>query len=79
MLLLHSELNKAKIMETITLRYDANNAIVRRLLESLIASGIFTPCDEEDFNATTMEAIEEINQGGGIRCNTFEEYLKAIQ
>ncbi len=66
-------------METITLRYDANNVIVRRLLESLIASGIFTPCDEENFNDATMKAIEEIHQGGGIRCNTFEDYLKAIQ
>lgn len=35
--------------------------------------------NKEDFNDATMEAIEEINQGGGIRCNTFEEYLKAIQ
>ena len=66
-------------METITLRYDASNALVRKLLESLIASGIFTRCEESDFNDSTIQAIEEINQGGGIRCNTFDEYLKAIQ
>ena len=66
-------------METITLRYDANNALIRKLLESLIVSGIFSVCEEGDFNGSTMQAIEEIRQGGGVRCNTFEEYLKAIQ
>lgn len=67
-------------METITLKYDASNALVRKLLESLIASGIFMPCDENDcFNDLTKNAIEEINKGGGVRCNSFEEYLKAIQ
>ncbi|MBQ3944087.1 MAG: hypothetical protein II670_00545 [Alphaproteobacteria bacterium] len=27
----------------------------------------------------TMKAIEEINSGDGIVCNSFEDYLKAVQ
>lgn len=27
----------------------------------------------------TMKAIEEINSGNGIVCDSFEDYLKAVQ
>ena len=30
-------------------------------------------------NATTLAAVNEIRNGGGTRCNSFEEYLKAVQ
>ena len=30
-------------------------------------------------NATTLKAIDEIRSGKVTRCNSFEEYLKAVQ
>ena len=29
-------------------------------------------------NNTTLEAAEEIRNGGGTRCESFEDYLKAV-
>ncbi len=65
-------------METITVSYDASNETIRKLINSLINSGIFIK-QETSFNDATAQAIEEIKNGGGTRCNSFEEYLKAIQ
>ena len=30
-------------------------------------------------NATTLAAVQEIKDGGGTRCDSFEDYLKAVQ
>ena len=30
-------------------------------------------------NAETLAAIKEIKSGGGTRCETFEDYFKAVQ
>ena len=29
-------------------------------------------------NDATMAAVSEIRSGGGTRCNTFDDYLKAV-
>lgn len=65
-------------METITLSYDNNNTTIKKLVDSLIAAGIFIK-KETSCNKKTLQAIEEIKNGGGLRCNSFEEYLKAVQ
>lgn len=58
--------------------YDGSNATIKKLIDSLIASGIFIK-RETPFKDETLQAIEEIKNGGGTRCNSFEEYLKAVQ
>lgn len=65
-------------METITVSYDASNETVRKLINSLISSGIFIK-KENTFDDATVQAIDELKNGGGTRCNSFEEYLKAVQ
>ena len=30
-------------------------------------------------NAATLSAVEEIRNGGGTRCDSFEDYLKAVE
>ena len=30
-------------------------------------------------NEATLAAVQEIKNGGGTRCDTFEDYLKAVQ
>ena len=30
-------------------------------------------------NEATLTAVQEIKNGGGTRCDTFEDYLKAVQ
>ena len=30
-------------------------------------------------NATTLAAVREIKSGGGTRCDSFDEYLKAVK
>ncbi len=41
--------------------------------------GISRPRKVEDVpNKQTMDAVEEIRNGGGTRCNSFEDYLEAV-
>lgn len=65
-------------MKTITISYDANNDTIRKLINSLINSGIFIK-KESTLNDDTIKALDEINNGGGIRCNSFDEYLEAVK
>lgn len=67
-----------KEMEMITLSYDASNKTIRKLINSLISSGIFIK-KESTLNNYTIKAIEEIKNGGGTRCNSFDEYLEAVK
>lgn len=65
-------------MKTITISYDASNDTIRKLINSLIDSGIFIK-EESTLNDDTIKALDEIKNGGGIRCNSFDEYLEVVK
>ena len=67
-------------MATVTLNYDAHNASALKALDFLLSLGLFQR--KERVSAAekrTLKAIEELENGKGTVCNTFEDYLKAVK
>ena len=67
-------------MATVTLNYDARNDLALKALDFLLSLGLFQR--EESVSAAekkTMKAIDELDNGKGVVCHTFEDYLKAVQ
>ncbi len=69
-------------MATITLSYDANSSLAQKALDFILSLGLFKASKSASTSSSekkTMKAIEEINSGKGIVCDSFEDYLKAVQ
>lgn len=69
-------------MATLTLTYDARNSIAKKAIDVLLSLGVFNVVPEKKISKAerkTLNAIKEIENGGGTVCNTFEEYLEAIK
>ena len=65
---------------TVTLTYDARNDIAQKALDFLLSLGVFQK--KEHVSAAekrTHKAIEELDNGQGTVCHSFEDYLKAVQ
>ncbi len=61
-------------MATYTITIDERTKSGKRVVDYLKSHGII-----EVPNETTRKAIQEIREGKGTVCNTFEEYLEAIK
>lgn len=61
-------------MATYTIRVNERTKAGRGLITYLRTLGVI-----EEPNDVTMRAVAEIESGKGIRCNTFKEYLQAVQ
>ena len=70
-------------MATITLTYDGRNSVAQKALDFLLSLGIFdirtSTSTMSAAEKRTRKAIEELDNGKGIVCNSFEDYLKAVQ
>jgi len=67
-------------MATVTLSYDAQNDIARKALDFLLSLGLFQRKDSlTTAEKRTLKAIEELDNGKGTKCDSFEDYLKAVQ
>ncbi len=69
-------------MATISLKYDARNRIAQKTVEFILSLGIFTVDDKPKMSSAekkTRKAIEEIENGRGIVCDTFEDFLSAVK
>ena len=60
-------------MSTYTIRVNEKTKAGRGLVRYLRDLGVI-----EEPNATTLAAMKELESGGGTRCNSFEDYLKAV-
>lgn len=67
-------------MTTVAISYNEKNAIAKKAMDFLLSLGVFkvhevtTPAKRK-----TLKAIETARSGHNvIRCNSFEEYLKAV-
>ena len=60
-------------MATYTIRVNERTKAGRGLVRYLRDLGVI-----EEPNDTTLAAIQEIENGGGTRCESFEDYLKAV-
>ena len=61
-------------MATYTITINERTKAGRSLVGYLRSLGVIN-----EPNATTFAAIQEIKNGGGTRCGSFDEYLKAVQ
>lgn len=69
-------------MATITLEYDGRNKLMQdliALLEKYGAKRKDVAKEDEDPTDITLKAIEEIRNGKGVRCKTFEEYKGSVR
>jgi hypothetical protein len=60
-------------MATYTIRVNERTKAGKGLVRYLRSLGVI-----DEPNETTIAAIKEIENGGGTRCNSFEDYLKAV-
>ena len=60
-------------MTTYTIRVNERTKAGRILVRYLRDLGVI-----DEPNEATLAAMKELENGGGTRCNTFEEYLKAV-
>lgn len=60
-------------MATYTITINERTKAGKSLVGYLRSLGVIDEPDD-----TTMAAISEIRNGGGTRCDSFEEYLKTI-
>ena len=61
-------------MAIYTIRVNERTNAGKSLIGYLRSLGVI-----EEPNAETLAAVEEIRNGGGTRCDSFEEYLKAVE
>jgi hypothetical protein len=61
-------------MATYTVTINERTKAGRSLVGYLRSLGVI-----DEPNAATLTAIQEIKNGGGTRCDSFEDYLKAVQ
>lgn len=60
-------------MATYTIRVNERTKAGKGLVRYLRSLGVI-----DEPNETTIAAIKEIENGGGTRCNSFEDYLKSV-
>ena len=61
-------------MATYTITIDERTKAGKRLVSYFRGLGAI-----KEPNATTLSAAEEIRNGGGTRCDSFEDYRKAVE
>jgi len=66
-------------MANITLEYNARNSIANRIIEIILAmDNVFkvkTPVKKTNI-ALTRKAIEDVEKGNVITCESYEDYLE---
>ncbi len=60
-------------MATYTIHINERTKAGKELVRYLRDLGVI-----EEPNDATIAAMKELENGGGTRCNSFEEYLKAV-
>ncbi len=68
------------VMTTVSLTYNEKNKIARKTMDYLLSLGLFKVVDPvSPSRRTTLKAIEDARNGKGLtRCESFEDYLKAV-
>lgn len=69
-------------MTTIQISYNEKNAMAKKTIDFLLSLGIFKVHEVVETSAKkkTLKAIEFVKKGEDItHCNSFEEYLKAVE
>lgn len=68
-------------MTSVAMSYNEKNAIAKKAMEFLLSLDVFKIHEvTSPAKRKTMKAIECALTGkGGTQCNSFEEYLKAVE
>jgi len=65
-------------MATITLEYNARNSMASKMIEIIMAMDVFkvkTPTKTSNIDLT-RKAIQDIENGNIVTCESYEDYLK---
>ena len=69
-------------MATITLKYDARNVLIKKLLEVIVSLGgqIGTPAKAKEKTGydATLEAMKEVKEGKVVRYKSFDDFKKKM-
>lgn len=68
-------------MATITLKYDGRSSVMRSLISAMIENGAVrenAPKKVVSGYDLTLAALDEIENKGGVVCESFEEYKKKV-
>lgn len=67
-------------MTTISISYNEKNNIAKKAVDFILSLGVFKVHEvTSPSRKKTMKAIESARTGKDVtRCNSFEEYLKAV-
>ncbi len=68
-------------MATITLKYDARNHLAKKTIDYILSLGVFEMTKTQSSHAKsgaeiTREAIEAVERGDYIVCDSYEDYLR---
>jgi hypothetical protein len=66
-------------MATITLEYNARNSMANKIIEIIMTmDNVFKvkSADEANNAVLTRKAIQDVENGNVITCETYEDYLK---
>ena len=74
-------------MATLTLEYDARNSTVRRLIEGLLSSGLFSVQSEQEKERieiqknmrTASKMIEDIRINGSSKYQNMDSFLSSLK
>ncbi|GEM_PF-1765822 len=66
-------------MEVITISYNGKNKIANAIVNLIEASGVFDILRDNEPNETTIEAINELKNGGGFTANGLDDLFKQLQ
>ena len=66
-------------MATITFEYDGRSEVAKKAIDFLVSSGIFkTKHEEVSLDDETLEAMKELEEGGGLLFEDYEDYERNI-
>jgi len=77
-LLNHLKIYNRKVVATITLEYNARNSMASKIIEIIMAMDVFkvkTPTKTSNIDLT-RKAIQDIENGNIVTCESYEDYLK---
>ena len=70
---------KSSIMTTITLSYNERNKTAQAVVKFLESLGIFKILKDDEPNATTIKAIEEVKSGKTYKASSLQDMLNYLR
>ena len=70
---------KSNIMTTITLSYNERNKTAQAVVKFIESLGVFKILKDDEPNATTIKAIEEVKSGKTYKASSLQDMLNYLR